>query len=373
MKFLAPLSPLLLTLAAIGPIAHAASTPEPLPIGSPIPDFKLPGVDGRDYSLKDFSQDKVLVIVFTCVHCPTAQAYEERLKKIADDYRDKGVAIVAVSPNDPESVRLDELGYTDLGDSLADMKTRARDHQFNFPFLFDGQDEAFSRACGPLVTPHAFVFDADRKLRYAGRIDDAEREANVKRQDLRLAIDAVLAGKDPEEAETKVFGCSVKWAGKKDQVAKFMEKLAAEPVEVKLADADALKALRKGAGDKVRLINFWATWCGPCVTEFPDLVEISRMYRNRDFEFVSVSANYPNEKKEVLKFLRKMQASNRNLLFASDDKFAMFAAFDPKMNGQLPVTFLLAPDGKILYQHAGEIDALELKREILKVIGREMK
>ena len=346
---------------------------ETLALGAPAPDFTLPGVDGRSWSLHDFREAKALVVVFTCAHCPTAQAYEERLKKITADYRAKGVALVAISPNDPRSVRLDELGYSDLGDSFEEMKVRARDKAFNFPFLYDGDTEEVSRAYGPLVTPHAFVFDGQRRLVYVGRIDDAERETNVKRHDLRLALDDVLAGRQPAVAETKVFGCSVKWAGKHEQVAQFMAKLAAEPVTVELADAKALRTLRSGDGEKYRLINFWATWCGPCVAEFPALVEINRMYRRRPFEFVSVSANYPSEKNEVLKFLTKAQASNRNLLFASEDKFAMFAAFDPKLNGQLPVTLLLSPKGEILYQRAGEIDPLELKREILKAIGREMK
>jgi peroxiredoxin len=185
----------LVSLLAFATIISAADPKiETLSLGATAPDFKLPGVDGRDWALSDFQDAKVLVVVFTCVHCPTAQAYEERLKKIVSDYKGKGVAVVAISPNDPKSVRLDELGYTDLADSFEDMKLRAKDKAFNFPFLYDGENEAVSRAYGPTATPHAFVFDAARKLRYVGRIDDAERESLLKVSDLRNAIDALLNG-----------------------------------------------------------------------------------------------------------------------------------------------------------------------------------
>ncbi len=346
---------------------------ETLALGAAAPDFKLPGVDDRDWSLSDFKDAKALLIVFTCVHCPTAQAYEERLKKITADYKDKGVAVVAISPNDPKSVRLDELSYTDLGDSFPDMKLRAAEKAFNFPFLYDGDTETVSRAYGPTATPHAFLFDAARKLRYVGRIDDAERESLLKVSDLRNAIDAVLAGKQPEVAQTRVFGCSVKWAGKEDSVKAWMAKAAQEPVTVDLIDAAGLKALRKGEGTKIRLVNFWATWCGPCLIEFPDLVEINRMYRGRDFEMVTVSTNYPDEKDEVLKLLKKKEVSSKNLLFASENKDAMADAFEPKWSGQVPFTMLLGKNGEVLYQHLeGAIDPLELKRAIVKALGREM-
>ena len=142
--------------------------------GAKAPDFNLPGIDGKNWKLSDFDKSKILVVIFTCVHCPTAQYYEERIKQLVVDYKDKGVGFVAISPNDPESVRPDEKGYTDLGDTLEDMKIRARDHQFNFPFLMGGgQYEAVSKAYGAKATPHAFIFDAERKLQYVGRIDDS--------------------------------------------------------------------------------------------------------------------------------------------------------------------------------------------------------
>lgn len=342
-----------------------------LAIGAKAPDFNLPGVDGRNYALQDFAQAKILMVVFTCVHCPTAQYYEERLKRIVSDYRDKGVAVVAISPNDPKSVRLDELGYTDLSDSFEEMKIRAKYKQFNFPFLYDGDKENVSRAYGPVATPHVFIFDDERKLRYTGRIDDSEREEYVKTHDVRMALEALLAGREVETKVTKSFGCSIKWAGKEDSAKNFMAKLAAEAVTVEPADAEALKALRKNDSGKLRLVNFWATWCGPCITEFPELVTINRMYRHRAFEMVTVAANYPDEKKEVLTFLQKQQASNKNLLFGEPDKYKLMEAFDPSWNGALPYTVLISAMGQILYKVQGPVDPLEIKRTIVKSLKED--
>src|SRR5436190_11368621 len=119
--------------------------PATLPLGAEAPDFKLPAVDGREYSLRDFAQAKILVVIFTCNHCPTAQYYEPRIKQLVQDYKPKGVAVAAIMPNDPKSVRLDELGWTDLSDTFEEMKLRARDQHFNFPYLFDGDTESVSR------------------------------------------------------------------------------------------------------------------------------------------------------------------------------------------------------------------------------------
>ena len=101
--------PVVLAIALLSLGCLAAEPPPALPLGSSAPDFSLLGVDGRHWALKDFSAAKLLVVVFTCNHCPTAQYYEERIKQLVVDYRDKGVAVVAISPNDPKAVRLNEL------------------------------------------------------------------------------------------------------------------------------------------------------------------------------------------------------------------------------------------------------------------------
>src|SRR6185437_15025474 len=119
----------------------------------------------------------------------TAQAYESRILQLHADYKDRGVALVAISPNDDQALRLDELGYTDVGDSLADMKYRAKDHQFHFPYLYDGETQRVSLAYGVVATPQAFLFDRQRKLRYVGRIDDSDVRT-VSSHDLRNAFDA---------------------------------------------------------------------------------------------------------------------------------------------------------------------------------------
>jgi peroxiredoxin len=358
-----------LLLSAVTPLWAADFEPKTLPVGAPAPSFSLIGVDGWTYSLKDFANAQFLVIIFTCNHCPTAQYYEERIKQLVNDYKSKGVGVIAIMPNDPKSVRLDELGWTDMSDSFAEMKIRARDRQFNFPYLYDGDTESVAKAYGPVATPHVFVFDAERKLRYVGAFDDSERVEHVQKQYLRDALDSLIGGKEPPATKTKVVGCSIKWAGKAESVQAYMDKLAAEPVSVTPADAATLKALRANGSGKFRLVNFWATWCAPCIAEFDEFVTINRMYRHRDFELVTVSLNRPEEQQQVVDFLKKKQASCRNLIFASAEREKLIDAFDPDWPGAVPYTVLINPEGKVIYHETGSIDPRAIKRAIVAAMN----
>jgi thiol-disulfide isomerase/thioredoxin len=311
--------------------------------------------------------------VFMCNHCPTSQAYEDRIIKLTSDYADKGVTVVAINPNNPGSLRLDELGYSDLGDSFAEMKIRAKDAKYNFSYLYDGDTEITSDKYGPVSTPHVFIFDKERKLRYEGRIDDMENPAKTPHSlDARNAIDALLNGKQVPVATTKTFGCSIKWKEKSDWIEKAAIQWAKEPVKIDTINVAGIAALVKNKTDKLRLINVWATWCGPCVAEFSDLVTLNHMYRDRGLEFVSISADDPARTDKALKFLVSKQSSGPNYIYTGDDKYKMIEAIDPKWDGALPYTMLVDPDGKIVYAHQGAIDFDELRKIIFNdsLMGR---
>jgi len=350
----------------------------PLAIGSAAPDFSLPGVDGKTHSLAEYAASPVLAVVFTCNHCRASQLYEARLRKLDEDYRAKGVRLVAINSDRADAIPLSELAYSEVGDSLADMKVRAAYRRIEYPYLYDGDTQSVAAKFHVETFPHVFLFDRDRKLRYEGRIDDNvnellvqsrdPRNANepqVHNRDARNAIEAMLAGRRVPVERTEVAGCTLlpasKAASRQEELARFQ----AEPVALQMSDEAALNKLRRNPTGKLLLVNFWATWCGPCVTEFPELETTYRMYRTRGFDFVSVSANDPEEKPQVIEFLKKNHASGLNYQFATPDTFGLQAAFDPAMPAAVPFTLLIAPNGDVLFQQLGELDFLKLRRAIL--------
>ena len=179
------------------------SGPETLAIGSPAPDFSnLPGTDGTSYGLKDFAGHKLVVINFTCNHCPYAMAYEDRFTELAKEFMPQGVAFLAINCNDVVNYPADDMAH---------MQQRAAEKGFPFPYLRD-DSQAVAKAYGAVCTPHLFVLDGDRKLAYEGRIDDAWKDpAAVKSQDLRNALEALLKGETPSQPQTNPMGCSIKW------------------------------------------------------------------------------------------------------------------------------------------------------------------
>jgi thiol-disulfide isomerase/thioredoxin len=361
----------LVATAFIMTVSLFAQDPETLSIGAAAPPFSLMGIDGKTYSLDSFRDAELLMVVFTANHCPTAQAYEQRLIRLAADYAPEKMSLVAISSNHPMAVCLEELGYTDLGDSFEEMKIRAGEKEYNFPFLYDGEDQSTALEYGAKATPHVFIFDRDRKLRYTGRIDDTEDPYKKPgRQDARNAINALLKG-DPVPVETtKAFGCSMKWKSKMAWRQKLDEDWKNLPVSLELLDEEGLKKVLGNSEGTLTLVNFWATWCGPCVIEFPELVNLHRMYGQRGFQVISVSVDKRSQEDKVRQFLDSKEAAFKNYLYTSEDQEGMIGLVDPRWQGNLPYTLLIGPGGKAIYRHDGIIDPLEVKKQIISQLGR---
>lgn len=358
-----------------------------LAIGDPAPDFSLPGIDGKTRTLADFKDGKVLVVFFTSNHCPTSHGAADRIKSFLDDFRPRGMAFVAINPNHPEGLSIDELGYSKYSDGFEDMKLYAAEQGFDFPYLYDGETQDVARAYGCLTTPHVFVFDAERRLRYKGRFDDSRfggDDSTVKSPDTRNAVEALLSGKPVPVAETKPFGCSTKWRSKKTAVAEKMAAWDSTPVEVETIDTAGVAALRKNGSGKVRLFNVWATWCAPCVQEFPELVTTARKFGLRDFEFISLSVDDPANAAAVKAFLNKQKAGmapklqksvaaegrrTNSYLYSGADLDELMKTLDPEWPGGIPHTVLVDTDGTILWRHNGIVDGETLRATILEHMG----
>ena len=357
-----------------------------LKIGGTAPDFSLRGIDGKTYSLADFKDAPILMVVFLSNHCPYSHAAETRLLPFVAEMKTRGLAVVAINPNHPDAVRIDELGYSKYSDSYEDMKIYAKEKGFTFPYLYDGETQGTAKAYGCLCTPHIFLFDRERRLRYMGRYDDSRfaDASTVTSPDAPNAIKALLDGRPVPVEVTRPIGCSTKWLSKKEEIFRVDEQWKGAPVPVETIDAAGVAALARNDTKQLRLINVWATWCVPCVKEFPGFVALTRRLSNRDFEFIAISVDDPKDQAKVQSFLEKQHVAipNRvkgiikvegrqtnNYLYSGANTDALAKALDPEWPGPVPHTILIAPGGKIIYRHNGEIDPAEVQSRIIDQLG----
>jgi thiol-disulfide isomerase/thioredoxin len=192
----------------------------------------------------------------------------------------------------------------------------------------------------------------------------------VKSPDAKNAVDSLLAGKEVAVATTRVFGCSTKWAEKEADARKSIEHWNAEPVSLEPIDLAGVAKLAKNDTKKLLLVNLWATWCGPCVAELPELVTMNRMYRVRNFQLITISMDDVAKQEDALKVLKENHVSAANRILSVDDRDKFAEALDQEWPGPVPYTLLIAPGGKIVYRKTGAIDPLELRRAIVGYLGR---
>jgi thiol-disulfide isomerase/thioredoxin len=338
-----------------------------LSIDSPLPDFALKGVDGKIRKAGDYRASPVLVVMFIANHCPASQLYERREKKLFEDYATRGVAFVAIQSNSRRCVLTGEMAFSSEDASFDGMVVHAAYRKFPFPYLYDCDEQSAANRLGPKVTSHILILDQHRKLRYEGRVDDNVRESKANTHEARDAIDALL-GRRPVLVEyTPDFGCSMKWNSPAlaDSVQRELKGWRAKPVKVKTVTLERLKQLRANSTGNTLMINFSATWCGPCRAEDPQLLTIYLWYRGRGLDFIFVSVDSSDSRMEVLKFLQDMHSAIRNLHADSEDTYGTQTTFDPAWKSGVPFNIVLAPGGNVVYRHEGDVEICALRRAIL--------
>jgi len=388
--FVAPTAPAAEKTAATTRPKAKAYPPYPkvvgLSIGDAAPDFKLPGVDGKTHTLAEYKDAKILAIVFTCNHCPTSRMQEDAIIKLSTDYARKGVKLVAISPNDPGALRPDEVAGTVLGDSLEEMKIRAKEKKYPFPYLYDGETQKAAMAYGAVLTPQMFIFDADRKLRYTGAVEGPPY-STAGGPHARVAIESMLAGKKIVYDRTRPFGCSTKWGFKRRSVDYATTMWNEKPVGLADIDLAALKKLAANDTSVLRLICVWSLADEAGKAVFDDLVMLRRIYQHRPLELITVSIDPAAKKKEALAFLTKHHAARpdpsrfarvenikapMNYIFTGKDAATLLAALGAKdkPKAKAPYSAMIIPGGEVIHTQTGKLDPKGLRAQLVKVLQR---
>ena len=381
--------PLTAIIAVASLTFSAAAAPQnvtTLEIGASAPDFSLPSTDGKTYTLNSFKDAKYLVAVFTCNHCPDAIAARGKVDQFAKDYAGKGVEVLAISSASMAGVQIWENAYSKYDDDFESMKAVAKEYKLSHPYLYDGENQAATIAYGAVATPHVFIFGPERKLVYQGHFDDGKRDPGpAKNQTVIDTMDALLAGKPVAEAKTRVFGCSTKWKGKSELVENYNKQWNALPVSVDALDIELATKLAKNDTGKMRLINLWSTSCGPCVAEFPMLVDTYQRHALRPFDLITISIDPKENADSVSGFIKEqhlplakwtkksVEAAGRktnNFHYRGDDLEALANAIDPKWQGPIPHTLLIAPGGEVVWRKTGGLDEQQLRNALIDEMAK---
>ncbi len=308
-------------------------------IDTPAPEFSLQDLKGRTHSLADY-RGRIAVVTFLSAKCPVSNDYNSRIQTVVKEYGHRGVAFIAINASSDEAGEL--------------IRKHAETNGFTFPILKDITGEV-AGSYGAVRTPEVYVIDAKGMLRYHGRIDNSREPARVRRRDLNNALDELLAGKAVSVPETNAFGCLiVRTAAGVTPIAKAT---IGGSGKVELIKPAGFTQLLKEAKGKVLLINFWATWCSPCVAEFPEFVAFDEKYRSQGLRVIGISADEVSDlESKVVPFVKEMKVRFDIFVQDVEDPQIMIDLIDKKWEGALPATFIYDRQGTLTFVRYGIID-----------------
>lgn len=326
------------------PSAPASGKSGGAAVGEPAPDFTLRDLAGRKHELAGY-RGKITVIAFLATKCPISNDYNERVRAIAEEYGAKGIVFLGINASSDETVEM--------------ARAHAERNGFRFPLLKD-ESGSVADAYGAMRTPEIYIVDARGVIRYHGRIDNSRDPARASRHDLRAALDEMLAGKPVTTPETKAFGCIIKRS--QASLMRGLDLAAAAQVNrtpVRLIKPAQYPEMVKEtvAQGKVLVVNFWATWCGPCVAEFPEFVKLDKEYRAKGVRIVGISADEVSDlETKVVSFIKEKGVGFEIFLQDVEDPQEMIDVVDKKWEGVLPTTYIYDRKGNLALARYGIID-----------------
>ncbi|MBT5716722.1 MAG: thioredoxin family protein [Opitutae bacterium] len=334
-----------------------------------MPPFRLPGVDGNIYDSREFKKSELLAVVFLSNHCPTSQIFQHGIISLAKEYRNQGLQVIAISPNDPEAILPDELSYSVLGDTFSEMVLRSKELQYPFPYLYDGKTQEVSKSYGVRVTPHAYLFDKNRKLRYSGRIGDPKNPDRKDRDDLRHAIISLIHGTEPVVVRGLAYGNSIKWIKDRIIVEKARSRFSRESVYLKKSNSRTLQFVRRNISKLPTLIYVWSIKDMNNRQDLLKLASIHKIYRKRGLKFVTICVDGKECFDAAKKVLVETQSSGTNYISTGTEISPVADLRSEEGFLTTPFLGLLTPEAKVYYRSNNKINSLIIKRNIIKIFN----
>ena len=333
-----------------------------------LPDFELTSTSGKIYSRDDFDDKKLLAIVFLSNHCRVSQIFQNHIMQIKKLFAQESVSIIAVSPNYEDAILPDELAYSDLGDSFEEMKKRAYRKKYNFPYLYDGKDQAITKEIGVKITPTVFIYNQKRNLVYEGKIGNHETPNRLETSDLHHNLKENLVTASTKTKRTKVFGTSIKFKDDLPIAEKVHARNARETVKLTQANEKKLSFYLTHKTYKPKLFYVWQSEDKECRDNLVKLSSVYKIFRKRGLRVFTVCISNMDNFEKALDHLKQSQMSSMNFI-VSGHEIGPLTKVAPKGLQQITPFFrLIGSDGKMLTGGRGEISSDRLRIEILEAL-----
>ena len=337
--------------------------------GKEYPIFRLKGTDGNFYEQTSFDGKDFVSIVLYSNHCRISQSFEELIKETAEILLADNSILILVSPNHEKSIYPDELAYSDLGDSYNDMIIRYKERNFNFPFLYDGENQTIANQLDASSTPHAYLFNKQRKLIYSGRIGDYSEPKNTAKSDLLICYRKARNGTAKQSFSTKVHGTAIKGKQKVHLADEVRRRYSEEKIVVRHVKEKTLNFFLKYNTGKPYLCYLWSPNDEESRANLLYLSEIYKIFRKRGLRIFTISVD--KDERKTIEFLEKAQMSSTNLIIPGD-QVSPIAAFLPDDTTTItPLTILFNSKNVPIHNKVGMVEPLIIKRLVLDEMNKK--